>query len=88
MMRMAWMLLAGLILSWFGFDHLVIQGMLEVFNQTITSTGYYFMFAMIGALQSIFAWGGVNTTRVKNMNKISLKLEEINNKFAEQKKKR
>ncbi|MFS0905838.1 hypothetical protein AB3N02_22705 [Priestia aryabhattai] len=58
MFRIAWSLLAGLILSWFGFDHVVIQGMLEVFNQTITSTGYYFLFGLMGALQSIGAWFG------------------------------
>ncbi|PGO60750.1 hypothetical protein [Priestia megaterium] len=53
MLRIALSLLGGLILSWFGFDHLVIHGMLEVFGQHITSTGYYFLFAMYGAVRAI-----------------------------------
>jgi hypothetical protein len=63
MFRIAFSLLAGLILSWFGFDHAVIQGMLEVFNQTITMTGYYFLFGMMGALQSIGMWFGSGTKK-------------------------
>jgi hypothetical protein len=88
MIRMGFMLLAGLIMSWFGFDHLVIHGMMEVFNQTITSTGYYFLFAMIGALQSVMAWSGKHKARSEALNRLSAKLEEINQKFANQKNKR
>lgn len=46
-------LLAGLILSWFGFDKLVINGMKEIFGVSISTTGYYFLFAILGALRGI-----------------------------------
>lgn len=47
-------LLVAWILSLFGFDGVVIKGMKEVFNIEITETGYYFLFAMLGALKGIF----------------------------------
>lgn len=51
-------LLVGWILSLFGFESLVIGGMLQVFGVSITSTGYYFLFAIFGALKSIgFSFG-------------------------------
>lgn len=53
MISIALSLLGAWILSWFGFDHLVIKGMHELFNITITGTGYYFIFAIIGALRAI-----------------------------------
>ena len=53
MLSIAGALLGGWILSWFGFDNLVISGMMELFGKTITTTGYYFMFAIMGALSSI-----------------------------------
>lgn len=46
-------LTAGWILSWFGFDDLVIKGAKEIFGMTISTTGYYFLFAILGALRSI-----------------------------------
>lgn len=47
-------LLAGWILSWFGFDNVVQTGMKEVFDIAITQTGYYFVFGLLGAIKSIF----------------------------------
>ncbi len=43
-------LLVGWFLALFNFDHLVIQGALEIFNITMTKTGYYFLFAIFGAI--------------------------------------
>lgn len=53
MLAIALSLLGGLILSWFGFDHTVIQGMKEVFDVTISQTGYFFLFGLLGACRSI-----------------------------------
>ena len=41
-------LLSGWILSLFGFIELVQGAMLELFNMPITSTSYYFIFALVG----------------------------------------
>ena len=46
-------LLGGWILSLFGFDGVVIAGMLQVFGLTIDSLGYYFLFASAGVLKSV-----------------------------------
>lgn len=54
MMYIACSLLAGWILSLFGFDALFISGLGELFNLTITTTGYYTIFALIG----IVGWVG------------------------------
>lgn len=43
-------LFVGWFLSLFGFDNLVINGAKEIFDITITMSGYYFMFAVIGAI--------------------------------------
>jgi hypothetical protein len=53
MLNIALGLLGGLILSWFGFYEVVNVGMVEVFHTTITTTGYYFLFGIFGALRSI-----------------------------------
>lgn len=53
MLNIAFALLGGLILSWFGFDHTVQTGMKEVFDVTISTTGYFFLFGFLGALRSI-----------------------------------
>lgn len=55
MLYIGFALLSGLILSWFGFDYIVRIGMEEVFGKSITMTGYYFLFAIFGALKSIAA---------------------------------
>jgi hypothetical protein len=36
------------ILSWFGFDKIVIDGMQQFFSITINTNGYYFGAALIG----------------------------------------
>ncbi|MDF5361712.1 hypothetical protein P3687_25675 [Vibrio parahaemolyticus] len=36
------------ILSFFGVDSMIIQGLYELFNIEITSAGYYTLFALIG----------------------------------------
>jgi len=46
-------LLGGLILSLFGFDAVVMQGMLEVFNKELSTSGYYFLFGVFGALKQL-----------------------------------
>lgn len=46
-------LFAGWILNLFGFENLVIGGMQEFFNVTITMTGYYFLFGVIGMIKFI-----------------------------------
>lgn len=48
-------LFVGWVLSWFGFDTVVATGMSEVFGTVISTTSYYFLFGLIGALQSIVA---------------------------------
>lgn len=65
MLFIAGSLFGAWILSWFGFKGLVIAGMAQLFGVSITSVGYYFMFAMMGALKSVifafknnsFQWG-------------------------------
>lgn len=52
LVNVAVFLLAGLFLSLFGFDDLIINGMHEIFGVTITSTGYYFIFGIVGVLRS------------------------------------
>lgn len=44
-------LLMGLILDWFGFDHTMKQGMKEIFDVYITSSGYYFIFGLMGMVK-------------------------------------
>jgi hypothetical protein len=52
-------LLAGWILKLFGFSAVVTAGMAQVFGVTINTLGYYFLFAMIGALKSVgMSFGG------------------------------
>lgn len=58
-------LLAGWILSWFGFDHTVIQGMKEVFDVNITLTGYYFLFGFWGAIKSVANFLNPNRSTIK-----------------------
>lgn len=53
LLQIATALLTGLVLSWFGFDDLIIHGMKEIFGVTISMTGYYFLFAIVGALRSV-----------------------------------
>jgi hypothetical protein len=53
MFTIAISLLIGWILSLFGFKAVVILGMAQVFGVTITSTGYYFLFGLWGALRSV-----------------------------------
>lgn len=48
-------LLGGWILALFGFESVVIAGMAQLFGITINATGYYFMFALMGAIKSIIA---------------------------------
>lgn len=66
-MFIALSLLGGLILSWFGFDLVVAIGMKEVFDVTISNTGYYFLFGLLGAMRSIaFAFSGKSTVKFNN----------------------
>lgn len=53
MFHIAGSLLGALILSWFGFDNVVDTGMHEVFGKNISTTGYYFLFGLLGALRSV-----------------------------------
>lgn len=46
-------LLIAFILSWFGFDKVVIKGMYELFDISITKTGYYFIFGLFGMAKSL-----------------------------------
>jgi hypothetical protein len=50
-------MLGGWILSLFGFKAVVITGMAQVFGVSLTSTGYYFLFALKGMLCQVFAFG-------------------------------
>lgn len=50
-------MLGGWILSLFGFKAVVITGMAQVFGVSLTSTGYYFLFALKGVLCEVFAYG-------------------------------
>lgn len=47
-------LFTAMVLSWFGFDGVVQQGMFELFKLDISTTGYYFMFGAIAMLKGIF----------------------------------
>lgn len=60
MLYIALSLLSGWILSLFGFDAVVIQGVFELFGKTITSTSYYFLFGVLGAL-NLFSASGKTT---------------------------
>ena len=46
-------LLGGWILALFGFESVVIAGMAQLFGVTINATGYYFLFALMGAIKSV-----------------------------------
>lgn len=63
MLTIAISLLIALILSWFGFDKVVIKGVYELFNKEITKTGYYFIFGMFGMLRSLL----LSTSSIKRM---------------------
>lgn len=56
MLYIALSLFGGWILSLFGFDAVVMAGMLELFGKTISTTGYYFLFGLLGALKSLFRY--------------------------------
>lgn len=63
-------MIGGLLLGWimglFGFKGVVIAGMAQLFGVTITSLGYYFIFAMIGLVTSLIRlFRGKNTVEVK-----------------------
>lgn len=74
MLFMAMSLLGGWIMSLFGFKAVVVTGMAQLFGVSITSLGYYFIFAMIGLVNSfiIKARG--------NKNAVNIKLDEFLNK--------
>ncbi|MCR4362003.1 hypothetical protein NUG13_11760 [Bacillus subtilis] len=55
MLSMVFALLGGWILSLFGFDTVVIDGAKELFHISITTAGYYLIFAILGL---IFAFLG------------------------------
>ena len=59
-------LFGGWILSLFGFKGVVVAGMAQLFGITINTLGYYFMFAMLGALKSVI-WVAKSLT-VNNKN--------------------
>lgn len=48
-------LLGAWILALFNFDAVVIEGMMQLFGLAINKTGYYFMFALLGALKGALA---------------------------------
>ena len=58
-------LLGGWILALFGFESVVIAGMAQLFGITINATGYYFMFALMGAIKSILAFLNRKPSEVK-----------------------
>lgn len=45
-------LLGGWIMGLFGFKGVVIAGMAQLFGITLNTLGYYFLFAMIGLINS------------------------------------
>lgn len=47
-----WCLFAAWFLSLFGFDNLIINGFKELFNITITKTGYYFIWVLVAVICS------------------------------------
>lgn len=47
-------LIVGWIVSLFGGDHLLIRGIQELTGNTITSAGYYTIFAIVGLLGGVF----------------------------------
>ncbi len=51
---MIWGLILGWILSWFGFINVVQVGCHELFNITISTTTYYFIFAILGFIACLF----------------------------------
>lgn len=50
MFSIAGALLVGWIMGLFGFKGVVIAGMAQLFGVTLTSLGYYFLFALFGAV--------------------------------------
>lgn len=52
--RVGLSLLAGLILSLFGFDGLLINGFSEIFNVNMTGSGYYTLFGVLGMIPRRF----------------------------------
>ncbi|WP_164931558.1 hypothetical protein [Longirhabdus pacifica] len=46
-------LLFGWILSLFNFHHLIIDGTAEWFNLSLSMSGYYFLWVMVGLIFSI-----------------------------------
>lgn len=67
MLYIAGSLFGAWVLTWFGFDHVVAQGMSEVFGKEISKTGYYFLFGFKGALSAILSH--VNPAKVLKFNK-------------------
>lgn len=53
MLSIAFSLLGGWILSWFGFDAILTMGMAELFGVTLTSAGYYAIFGLFGMAKNI-----------------------------------
>ena len=58
-------LLGGWILALFGFESVVIAGMAQLFGITINATGYYFLFALMGAIKSILIFVNRKPSEVK-----------------------
>lgn len=71
MLFMAGGLLSGWIMSLFGFKAVVIAGMAQLFGASITSLGYYFIFAMIGLIN------GFIYRAKSNKNAVTIKFDEI-----------
>lgn len=61
-------LLGGWILGLFGFKAVVIAGMAQVFGVTINVLGYYFLFAMMGALKSVATFFNPSRHQIKDSN--------------------
>ncbi|AJI26355.1 hypothetical protein BF28_5890 (plasmid) [Bacillus cereus E33L] len=45
-------LLTGWISSWFKYDELFIQALKELFNKKVTIASYYFIFFVLGQLET------------------------------------
>lgn len=75
MLYVAGALLAGWILNLFGFDGLVISGMLELFNLEITKTSYYFIFGIIGMLKFVVATPKGEVKKMKSWSEIKEEAE-------------
>ena len=73
-------LFSGWILGLFGFKGVVIAGMAQLFGITINVLGYYFLFAMMGALKSVIWSTKVNPYAKNKPLNLNVDLDELKKK--------